>query len=164
MRPLRPATRLIVVLVAVGPSACRTAAEHSCVPERGAEVWVERRYPAPTLESTAPASLASLRLGPDTTPAVMAARQPRVWIIGPAGTARPDTILGGGRSPQGHVGLPSAAGTLRPGRYRVRLIEIGWVGATRDIVFGAGERVDLEVELRRAAYCLGPVIVTALQP
>ena len=161
MPRLRACAQLAAVLAAPAVAACRTATPRACFPERGAEIWVERRYPAASPPPTAPAVLSSFRLGPDTTPAVMAARQARVWIIGPTNTGVPDTIIGGSSGPEGRLLLPAAARALRPGSYRIRLIDIGWLGTTRDLWFDPGERVDLEVQMRQAAYCLEPVTVTS---
>lgn len=155
-----PSLRAGAYLAAAALCACRTPAAHTCVPERGAEVWVERRYPAARPAGTLPAALTSFRLGADTPSSVMPARQARVWIIGPASATPPDTIIGGSDA-EGRLWLPATAQALKPGTYRIRLIDIGWAGATRDVWFGPGERVELEVQMRRAAYCVEPVVVTS---
>jgi hypothetical protein len=166
MLHLRDAARLIVALTSTALGACRTAHREMCFPERGAEIWVETRYPAATPPTTAPAALTSLRLAPTTSEprlpgGVIGGRQPRVWIVGPAGAARPDTVVAGAMNTDGRVGLPSAARALKPGVYRVRVRDIGWVDAVRDVTFVPGERLELEVQSRQAAACLEPVVQTA---
>lgn len=151
--------RAAAYFVAASLCACRTPAAHTCFPEQGAEVWVERRYPPASPASALPAALTSFRVGPGTPPA-NATRQAHVWITGPAGNAVPDTIVGGSDG-EGRIGLPAKAQALKPGTYRIRLMDIGWAGAVRDVWFGPGERVDLEVQMRQTAYCLEPVVTTS---
>jgi len=158
--------RILGSVTAMAIAACRTAPRETCFPERGAEVWVETRYPASVPPAGAPAALSSLRVTPATASplvpgGVIAGRQPRFWLIGPAGAPRPDTISGGGITPGGIVGLPGAARAIRPGVYQVRVRDVGWADAVRDVSFHAGERLDLEVESRQAATCLGSVIQTS---
>jgi len=164
-RPRATARFLAALLPVLG--ACRTAARQTCYPERGAEVWIETHRPPATSPTDAAATLTSLRVGPATSSgvgprAIIAGRQARVWIVGPAGAVRPDTILSGPTNPDGYVGLPAKARALEPGSYRIRVRDLGWVDAVRDVRLGPGERVSLEIETRQAATCLGPVIQTSV--
>ena len=51
-------------------------------------------------------------------------------------------------------------GPLTPGAYSVRVREILYVGIDRPVHVGPGERAELEVQMRHAAYCLGPGVRT----
>jgi len=168
MLRLRAAARFVAALPPM-LGACRTTPRQTCYPERGAEVWVETHYPAATSMADPTAALTSLRVTPTSSQprepgGIIAGRQARVWIVGPAAAARPDTIVSGPTNPDGYVGLPPKARTLQPGSYRVRVRDIGWVDAVRDVRLGPGERMALEIETREAASCLGPVIQTSAEP
>jgi hypothetical protein len=161
------AARLGAAIILSTLGACRTAPRETCFSERGAEVWGEARYPATAPSAGTPAALTSLRVAPTTSApvapgGVIGGRQPIVSLIGPAGADHPDTIAAGAMNTDGRVFLPVAARSLRPGIYHVRVRDIGWVDAARDISLRPGERLDLEVQSRQAATCLGPVIQTSL--
>jgi hypothetical protein len=167
MLRLCAATRVLAVVTPCVFAACRTGSREPCYPERGTEAWAEARYPASAPTADAPATLASLRLAPTTSPprisgGVIGGRHPRVSLVGPLDAARPDTIAGGVMNLDGHVGLPTAAKTLRPGVYRVRVRDMGWVDAVRDVSFGPGERLELEIQSREAAACFDPFIKTSV--
>lgn len=61
----------------------------------------------------------------------------------------------------GAIGCTGGLGPLTPGVYTVRLREILYVGIDRPVDIGPGERVEIEVRMRHAAYCLGPVVHTS---
>ena len=69
----------------------------------------------------------------------------------------------GGTSPSTQVNERGQAhlGPLAPGAYTIRLREILYVGIERRVDVAPGERVELEVRMRHAAYCLGPVVQTS---
>lgn len=159
-------------LLAAVPSltvACRTTPRATCYPERGAEAWVETHRPSATFPANPSAALVSVRVTPTTSEPrgpgwIVAGRQARVLIVGPAAATRPDTIVSGPTNADGYVGLPPKTHATQPGLYRVRVRDIGWVDAVRDVRLAPGETVALEVETREAAGCLGPVIRTSAAP
>ena len=155
--------RWIATLLAAILTACRTAPREKCFPERGIEVWQESRYPAPSARFDALARLTSIKLEPSvSTPVVPGAnvggRQGRVLFIGPKGAVRPDTILTSVSTVDGRI---AGMRELRPGIYRVRVRDIGWVDAVRDVELRAGERMDLVIQTRESAACLMPVVITS---
>ncbi len=48
-----------------------------------------------------------------------------------------------------------------PGRYTIRVVELLLVSVQGQIRVANGERVEIELQRRHAAYCLGPVVRTA---
>ena len=50
---------------------------------------------------------------------------------------------------------------LAPGFYTIRVAELTFVTVRRPIKVVRGERIEIELQRRHAAYCLGPVVRTA---
>jgi len=148
---------LIAVAIAA-VSGCRTAAARPCVPAEGVEVWEIQRYASAGGDS----STATISVG--VTPVSQApvlggstrARQPVLRIVGPLGVAAPDTVRGSAMRADGQIPLPPRR--LRPGVYQVRLIDLGWAEAVREVRVRGGERVEILVQMRLGERCPLPVV------
>lgn len=131
-------------------SGCHRVATPTCFPGRGSEVWVERHLPA--LGPTNVGARLELRLLPDTSSARVASDQDQVVsLVSPAhssqGSTRHDISTN-----------RSASIELRPGAYNVRLSGITFIPTTRTVVITESDSVIVEAQLRRAPYCLEPVV------
>ena len=122
----------------------------TCFPGRGSEVWVERHLRA--LGPTDVGARLEVRLLPDTSSARVASDQDQVVSLVSSANA--------GQSATRHDISPnrSASIGLRPGTYNVRLSGITFVPTTRAVVITENDSVIVEAQLRRAPYCLQPVV------
>lgn len=144
-------TLMVVALAAV--SGCRTAASRQCVPVEGMAVWKIQRFASAGRDS----STATISVG--VTPSSQApalggstrARQPVLRIVGPVSAPAPDTVRGGHMRADGRIPLPPHR--LRPGVYEVRLLDLGWAEALREVRVRGGERVDILVQMRLGERC-----------
>ena len=142
-----------VITIAVVATACQQAQRPGeCLPERGVEAWVERRFP-PTVElaDTAFASL-SLSIARDSTASLPTGSMISVIIAGPASATHPDTVrvLAAERT----LGSSLWRGDqLRAGAYTAALSANGYVAGPRSFSLAPGERVEVEARLRQRADC-----------
>ncbi|HEX6051294.1 MAG TPA: hypothetical protein VFZ21_18565 [Gemmatimonadaceae bacterium] len=142
------------VLSALGfAMACRPPLRDSgCVPERGVEVWVERRFP-PTVQlaDTAFGSL-SIAVSRDSLAQRAEGSMISVVIAGPAAAELPDTVrVLSAELPSG--GALWRGDQLRPGQYTAELSTQGYAAGPRTFSIAAGERVEVEARLRQRASC-----------
>jgi hypothetical protein len=142
-----------VIAIAVAPTACRQEQRPTeCLPERGVEAWVERRFPSTVeLADTAFASL-SLSIARDSANALQAGSMISVIIAGPSSAAFPDTVrvLASERT----LGSSLWRGDqLRAGAYTASLSAPGQGAGPRSFSLAPGERVEVEARLRQTARC-----------
>ena len=142
----------ISCLALVAP-ACRQAFRDApCLPDRGVEVWVERRFP-PTVEvaDTAFASL-SIAIARDSTARLPEGTTLSVVIAGPVAAAVPDTVrVLSAEVPPGR--WLWRGDQLRAGQYTAHLTTTGYAAGPRTFSLGRGERVEIEARLHQSTTC-----------
>ena len=142
-----------MIAIAVAATACQEAQRRAdCLPDRGVEAWVERRFP-PTVElaDTAFASL-SLSIARDSAAALPAGAMISVIIAGPSSAPLPDTVrvLASGRALGSSLGRGDQ---LRPGEYTASLSATGRAAGPRSFSLAPGERVQVEAQLHQTTTC-----------
>lgn len=133
--------------------ACRPPIrDNGCGPERGVEVWVERRYP-PTVQlaDTAFGSL-SIAVSRDTLARLPEGSMISVIIAGPVATEQPDTVRVLSAEVPSGVAL-WRGDQVRPGQYTAELTTQGYAAGPRTFSIAAGERVEVEARLRQSGGC-----------
>jgi hypothetical protein len=149
----RLTTTLVVTTSIV--TACRQQQPErtaDCLPERGVEVWVERRFP-PTVQvaDTAFASL-SITIARDSVAPLPDGSMISVVIAGPSAAPLPDTVrVLSAEQPSG--ASLWRGDQLRPGRYTAQLSNAAQVAGPRSFALAPGERVEIETRLHQAATC-----------
>jgi hypothetical protein len=146
-------TASFVSCLALVAMACRQPMrDAACVPERGVELWVERRFP-PTVEvaDTAFASL-SIAIARDSTARLPEGSVISVVIAGPSGAPLPDTVrvLSAELPPGGSLWRGDQ---LRPGQYTAQLTTTGYAAGPRTFSLAGGERVEVEARLHQSSSC-----------
>lgn len=145
-------TALFAFATAVGTVACREVAPGACLPERGVEVWVERRFP-PTVQlaDTVFASL-SIAITPDSLRRLPTGSMISVIIAGPASAPLPDTV----RVLSAELPFGQAlwrGDQLRSGQYTAEMTTTGYGAGPHAFSLAPGERVEVEARLHHSATC-----------
>ena len=151
--PRRGAPFGLALVAAVAGLACREPSQtDSCLPDRGTEVWVERRFP-PTVQlaDTAFASL-SLSIDRDSIAHLPTGSMISVVIAGPGAAKLPDTVrvLTAKQAPGSALWRGDQ---LRPGEYTARLSTAGYAAGPRTFSLAPGERVEVEARPHHTSTC-----------
>ena len=141
-----------VVFVAILPVSCAHRSPQKCFPGGGSEVWVERHYAPAPLQSTSRVSSLKVRLVPDSAGVPEGGWQTAIYVVSDTAEGRVSYMR---LDPDGTASIE-----LPSGRYTIRVAELTFVSVHRSLRVTPGERVEIELQRRRAAYCLGPVVRT----
>ena len=152
---MRRCTMGVVATLASATLACRNSAPEkaSCTPTVTPEVWVERRFPAPSgTRDTTRASLSIGIAGSDSVDRLPPRSMISVVIAGPVAAERPDTVrLITAEQPNR---APLWRGDqVRPGTYVASLTTKGYDAGPREFPVSPGERVEVDVKLHHAGGC-----------
>jgi len=137
------------VLLLVVASACARRTNSQCYPGGGAEVWVERHLTGSGRSSEASMTI---QMVPDSAGPPRAEWQSVIALSSDSSATQYARVDATGK----------VVFSLPPGRYSINVKELLFAPVTRSVTLGQGERVSIELQRRRAAYCLGPVVRTAM--
>ena len=152
-RYIDPARLALALLAASVFVSCAQSSTRTCFPGGGAEVWVERHFVSDPSVSTSRATL-TVRLMADSAGVPVGGWQAVVHVFRDTS----DQVVRSMRfQPEGTASLEVSSG-----HYTIRIAELKYVTVRRAVTVARGERVEVELQRRHAAYCLGPVVRTGV--
>jgi hypothetical protein len=152
-RSSRFGATLLTVPILTCLAACHRPASPTCYPAYGAEAWIERHYSAASANDTL--ATVEVRLVPDssntTGPQQSGLLRVQDLRSSPSAPGRSDVI--DATRPVAH--------RLGAGTYRLTVRVFTWESVVRDVTLTPGERVTVDVRMRRASYCLEGIVVVS---